>query len=146
MARIVMPIQDMVLEQLEAQDSVRISTPLSSRPPSYLPINVPPSPPHRPDPLHLYALVSPYTATLPLLLPSPRSYHCTGNKSGPSTAPSTSEEFRFGSHADTAPYSGAKESRAGSGSTGGAGYGNKTGDFGGSGGMSTSLLLWCSLR
>ncbi|OAK97020.1 hypothetical protein IQ06DRAFT_338327 [Phaeosphaeriaceae sp. SRC1lsM3a] len=56
-----------------------------------------------------------------------------GNKSGPSTAPSTSEEFRFGSHADTAPYSGAKESRAGSGSTGGAGYGNKTGDFGGSG-------------
>jgi hypothetical protein len=37
-------------------------------------------------------------------------------------------EFRFGNHQDTQPYSG-HAGRAGSGSTGGAGYGNKTGSF-----------------
>jgi hypothetical protein len=59
-----------------------------------------------------------------------------GNKSDPSSFHTASnDEFRFGKHTDTAPYSGANESRAGSGSTGGAGYGNKTGEFGrGSGG------------
>ncbi|KAH7379400.1 hypothetical protein DE146DRAFT_317613 [Phaeosphaeria sp. MPI-PUGE-AT-0046c] len=60
-----------------------------------------------------------------------------GNKSDSASAPASNDEFRFGSHADTAPYSGASESRAGSGSTGGAGYGNKTGDFGSGKGDST---------
>ncbi|KAH7359642.1 hypothetical protein BKA66DRAFT_228009 [Pyrenochaeta sp. MPI-SDFR-AT-0127] len=44
---------------------------------------------------------------------------------------SDSEEFRFGTHGDTAPYSNATP--LGSGSTGGAGFGNKTGSFGSSG-------------
>jgi hypothetical protein len=74
-------------------------------------------------------------------------YVCVqGNKSDPSTMPSSNDEFRFDKHADTAPYSGAKESRAGSGSTGGAGYGNKTGEFGkGSGGtLYTRSLFTCN--
>jgi hypothetical protein len=53
-----------------------------------------------------------------------------GNKSDSSTVPTSNDEFRFDLHKDTSPYSGAAESRAGSGSTGGAGYGNKTGEFG----------------
>ncbi|KAH5067720.1 hypothetical protein HBI73_132440 [Parastagonospora nodorum] len=56
-----------------------------------------------------------------------------GNKSDLPSASPSNDEFRFGLHADTAPYSGASESRAGSGSTGGAGYGNKTGGFAHSG-------------
>ena len=60
-----------------------------------------------------------------------------GNKSDSSSLPTSNDEFRFDKHADTAPYSGAHDSRAGSGSTGGAGYGNKTGEFGGSSGDST---------
>ncbi|OAL48404.1 hypothetical protein IQ07DRAFT_645872 [Pyrenochaeta sp. DS3sAY3a] len=54
-----------------------------------------------------------------------------GNKrsSLSTSAPSTSdEEFRFGTHKDTSPYSHATPH--GSGSTGGAGFGNKTGSFG----------------
>ncbi|KAF2875075.1 hypothetical protein BDV95DRAFT_591815 [Massariosphaeria phaeospora] len=51
-----------------------------------------------------------------------------GNKSsGPSLGEHDNSEFRFGSHSDTNPYSGA--TRHGSGSIGGAGYGNKTGEF-----------------
>lgn len=49
-----------------------------------------------------------------------------GNKSS-SHPESKSEEFRFGIHKDTAPYSNARP--LGSGSTGGAGFGNKTGSF-----------------
>jgi uncharacterized protein YjbJ (UPF0337 family) len=56
-----------------------------------------------------------------------------GNKSDLSSAPTANDEFRFDLHKDTSPYSGANQSRAGSGSTGGAGYGNKTGEFGHSG-------------
>lgn len=56
--------------------------------------------------------------------------HDLGNKSDHSSVPTTTDEFRFDKHADTAPYSGASKHRAGSGSTGGAGYGNKTGEFG----------------
>ncbi|KAF1847387.1 uncharacterized protein K460DRAFT_352533 [Cucurbitaria berberidis CBS 394.84] len=44
-----------------------------------------------------------------------------------SNAPVDEEEFRFGLHKDTAPYSNATPH--GSGSTGGAGFGNKTGSF-----------------
>jgi hypothetical protein len=56
-----------------------------------------------------------------------------GNKSDLASAPTANDEFRFDLHKDTSPYSGANESRAGSGSTGGAGYGNKTGEFAHSG-------------
>lgn len=52
-----------------------------------------------------------------------------GNKSAPDVPHDTdNSHFRFGSHSDTAPYSGGTVH--GSGSTGGAGYGNKTGEFG----------------
>lgn len=48
--------------------------------------------------------------------------------SKPSSSPSADEEeFRFGLHKDTSPYSHA--SPHGSGTTGGAGFGNKTGSF-----------------
>lgn len=63
-----------------------------------------------------------------------------GNKSDLASAPTTNDEFRFNLHKDTSPYSGAKESRAGSGSTGGAGYGNKTGEFAHSGGACTRSI------
>ena len=56
--------------------------------------------------------------------------HYTGNKRSSSTPTDTSldtSEFRFGSHTDTAPYSNATP--MGSGSTGGAGFGNKTGEM-----------------
>lgn len=56
-----------------------------------------------------------------------------GNKSSAHPS-STEQETRYGIHTDTAPYSGA--TRVGSGSTAGAGYGNKTGSFG-EGGDST---------
>jgi uncharacterized protein YjbJ (UPF0337 family) len=49
-----------------------------------------------------------------------------GNKSDDSSAPTSNDEFRFDLHKDTSPYS--NPGRAGSGSTGGAGYGNKTGE------------------
>ena len=70
-----------------------------------------------------------------------RTTNCSrGNKSSADPSVETTEEFRFGSHSDTSPYSGASE--AGSGSTAGAGYGNKTGDFGsGSGGTSYFFSL-----
>lgn len=48
--------------------------------------------------------------------------------SGPN---SNDEDFRFGLHKDTSPYSNATPH--GSGSTGGAGFGNKTGSFSESG-------------
>jgi hypothetical protein len=54
----------------------------------------------------------------------------SGNKRSSSTPTDTSldtSEFRFGSHTDTAPYSNATP--MGSGSTGGAGFGNKTGEM-----------------
>lgn len=83
----------------------------------------------------------PYASTLqivPILLISRSSTNLSrlGNKrssfsTSDSTSDSTSkEDFRFGSHSDTAPYSHATP--LGSGSTGGAGYGNKTGSFEGS--------------
>jgi hypothetical protein len=54
-----------------------------------------------------------------------------GNKGAPD--PNMDEydnsEFRFGSHHKTDAYTGASDSAAGSGSTAGAGYGNKTGSF-----------------
>jgi hypothetical protein len=54
-----------------------------------------------------------------------------GNKRSSSTptADADTSEFRFGSHTDTAPYSNATP--MGSGSTGGAGFGNKTGEMAG---------------
>jgi hypothetical protein len=69
-----------------------------------------------------------------------------GNKSDlSSSATAPNSEFRFDKHTDTAPYSGASDHRAGSGSIGGAGYGNKTGEFGsGSGG--TSLVVSFDFR
>lgn len=54
-----------------------------------------------------------------------------GNKRSSSTPSTDNSEFRFGSHSDTAPYSNATP--MGSGSTGGAGYGNKTGEMSGPG-------------
>ena len=52
-----------------------------------------------------------------------------GNKRSSSTPDTDTSEFRFGSHSDTAPYS--NGTAMGSGSTGGAGYGNKTGEMSG---------------
>jgi len=51
-----------------------------------------------------------------------------GNKRA-SNAGSTGsdQEFKFGVHTDTKPYTGHNE--YGSGTTGGAGFGNKTGEF-----------------
>jgi hypothetical protein len=52
-----------------------------------------------------------------------------GNKSNISDPNSEydNSDLRFGSHKDTAPYSGSTSH--GSGTVGGAGYGNKTGSF-----------------
>lgn len=67
-----------------------------------------------------------------------------GNKTDMPTQHDSNDEFRFDLHKDTSPYSGARESRAGSGSTGGAGYGNKTGSFGtSSGGKYPNSLSIC---
>jgi hypothetical protein len=54
-----------------------------------------------------------------------------GNKGAPESNMDEydNSEFRFGSHHKTDAYSGASDSAAGSGSTAGAGYGNKTGSF-----------------
>ena len=79
-----------------------------------------------PPPLHLL---------LPLLIhPLTHSPHTPGNKrssssSTPSSSSKDNSEFRFGSHDSTTPYS--HPAPLGSGSTGGAGYGNKTGEMGG---------------
>jgi hypothetical protein len=61
---------------------------------------------------------------------NPLTFYHLGNKRSSSTPTDTSldaSEFRFGLHTDTAPYSNATP--MGSGSTGGAGYGNKTGEM-----------------
>lgn len=58
-----------------------------------------------------------------------------GNKSAPDPDQLDNSEFRFGSHKNTDVYSGG--TRHGSGSTAGAGFGNKTGAFEASNGTST---------
>lgn len=61
------------------------------------------------------------------------TYRPIGNKRSSVSKPDSpdaaeeEEDFRFGLHKDTAPYSNATPH--GSGSTGGAGFGNKTGSF-----------------
>ncbi|KAJ4363601.1 hypothetical protein N0V83_009897 [Neocucurbitaria cava] len=50
------------------------------------------------------------------------------SKPSPEGEEADEEEFRFGVHKDTSPYSHATPH--GSGTTGGAGFGNKTGSFG----------------
>lgn len=69
----------------------------------------------------------------PPRLPSPEPRRSNnphpGNKRTSSIPTTDSTEFRFGSHSDTSPYS--NPTPMGSGSTGGAGYGNKTGEMSG---------------
>jgi hypothetical protein len=95
---------------------------------SHFPILPPPLLPIPHSPMHTY----PPSIHIPIHLPTyilVETDALKGNKSDPSPAASSNDEFRFGLHKNASPYSGADESRAGSGSTGGAGYGNKTGDF-----------------
>lgn len=85
-------------------------------------------------PLQSTHLLHPFTDS-PIPTPSLNTSNTPpGNKrssfSTSTSAPSSSseeEQFRFGLHKDTSPYSHATPH--GSGSTGGAGFGNKTGSF-----------------
>ena len=63
-----------------------------------------------------------------------------GNKRSSDPVPSPDDdEFRFGLHKDTSPYSNAAPH--GSGSTGGAGFGNKTGSFSESSGSTLGKVM-----